>query len=287
MPYIAPEWLQRAVADFGRACKEQLQDGVGEPEAAIRPPIEKLLTTIGEHSDHQVVAHGEAPLAELGIRPDYAIRVDGAVTGYLEAKKPDLSLDPSTFRGHNKRQWEQLRDLPDLIYTPNQDPRTLPEGNRPTPHNPPNRNRIKADSNLSPSQHPSDQGVTPFRLILAAPVQVLPARPVNLMPAEVGRRPPAGGRYGSARGAVAAQLAHRDAQLLRQPGHHGGRCGGHVVRDVPQPRKRAQLHRRAQHVLPAAELPDERLISRREREVPDQLGTGRLRKPAQLRQLIL
>jgi len=76
-----------------------------------------LLTTIGEHSDHQVVVHGEAPLAELGIRPDYAIRVDGAVTGYLEAKKPDLSLDPSTFRGHNKRQWEQLRDLPDLIYT--------------------------------------------------------------------------------------------------------------------------------------------------------------------------
>jgi hypothetical protein len=117
MPYMAPQWLQRAVADFGRACKEQLQDGVGELEAAIRPPIEKLLMTIGEHSDHQVVAHGEAPLAELGVRPDYAIRVDGAVTGYLEVKKPGLSLDPSMFRGHNKRQWEQLRDLPDLIYT--------------------------------------------------------------------------------------------------------------------------------------------------------------------------
>ena len=117
MPYTVPDWLRRAVADFGRACKERLQDGVGEPEAAIRPPIENLLTTIGEHSDHQVIAHGEAPLAELGVRPDYAIRVDGAVTGYLEVKKPDLSLDPSTFRDHNKRQWEQLRDLPDLIYT--------------------------------------------------------------------------------------------------------------------------------------------------------------------------
>ena len=93
MPYAVPEWLQRAVADFGRECKDLLQGGVGEPEAAIRPPIEKLLTTIGEHSHHQVVAHGEAPLAELGVRPDYAIRVDGAVTGYLEAKKPDLSLD--------------------------------------------------------------------------------------------------------------------------------------------------------------------------------------------------
>jgi len=35
------------------------------------------------------------------------------------------------------------------------------------------------------------------------------------------------------------------------------------------------------------ELPDERLIARREREVPDQLSAGRVGKPAQLRQLIL
>ncbi len=35
------------------------------------------------------------------------------------------------------------------------------------------------------------------------------------------------------------------------------------------------------------ELPDERLIARREREVPDQLSAGRLGKPAQLSQLIL
>lgn len=54
----------------------------------------------------------------------------------------------------------------------------------------------------------------------------------------------------------------------------------------PQPRQRAQLHRRAQHVVPPAELPGEHLISRREREVPDQLSTGRLGKPPQLRQLI-
>ena len=117
MPYTVPGWLRRAVADFGRECKERLQGGVGEPEAAIRPPIEKLLTTMGSHAGKAVLPHGEASLVELGVRPDYAIRVDGAVTGYLEVKKPDLNLDPSTFRGHNKRQWEQLRDLPDLIYT--------------------------------------------------------------------------------------------------------------------------------------------------------------------------
>jgi Type ISP C-terminal specificity domain/N-6 DNA Methylase len=117
MTYRAPEWLQRAVAAFGRECKEQLQGGVSQEEAAIRPPIEHLLSAVAAQSKKTIVAHGEAPLSELGVRADYAIRVDGAVTGYLEVKKPDLSIDPATFRGHNKRQWEQLRDLPDLIYT--------------------------------------------------------------------------------------------------------------------------------------------------------------------------
>jgi hypothetical protein len=117
MSYIAPEWLKRAVAEFGRECKEQLQGGVGEQEAALRPPIEKLLMAVAARSKHTIVAHGEASLSQLRVRPDYAIRVDGAVTGYLEVKKPGLDLNPATFRMHNKQQWRQLRDLPDLIYT--------------------------------------------------------------------------------------------------------------------------------------------------------------------------
>jgi hypothetical protein len=88
-------------------------------------------------------------------------------------------------------------------------------------------------------------------------------------------------------GTVAAQRADRDAQLLRQPGHHGGRGGGHVVRDEPEPRQHAELHRHAHHVVLAPELPYERLISRPEREVPDQLSTRRLREAPQLRQLIV
>ena len=48
-----------------------------------------------------------------------------------------------------------------------------------------------------------------------------------------------------------------------------------------------ELRRHAQHVVLAPELPDERLISRPEREVPDQLSTRRLREAPQLRQLIL
>jgi hypothetical protein len=117
MSYVEPRWLQSAVAEYGRECKEQLEGGISEPEAAIRSPIEKLLGVVAAQSNRKIVTHGEAPLVESGVRPDYALRIDGVVTGYLEVKRPNLDLDPSTFRGNNKRQWEQLRDVPDLIYT--------------------------------------------------------------------------------------------------------------------------------------------------------------------------
>ncbi|MDX3239380.1 N-6 DNA methylase [Streptomyces sp. ME03-5709C] len=61
--------------------------------------------------------HDEVAVPELGVRPDYAVRVDGAVNGYIEVKKPGLSVDPETFTGRNKAQWERLRDLPNLLYT--------------------------------------------------------------------------------------------------------------------------------------------------------------------------
>lgn len=110
-------WLEQAVAEFGEACAEQLAGNVGEPEAAIRGPLEQLLRHVGVQLGRDVVLHGEAPLSGLGVRPDYAIRVDGVVTGYAEVKRPGASVDPATFQGHNSRQWSRLKDLPDLIYT--------------------------------------------------------------------------------------------------------------------------------------------------------------------------
>jgi hypothetical protein len=68
------------------------------------------------------------------------------------------------------------------------------------------------------------------------------------------RRSRAGDWYGSARGHRSRAARRPDPQLLRQPRHHGARDGGHVIRDVPQPWQRAQLHRRAQHVVPPRNL---------------------------------
>lgn len=116
MTYEAPEWLAQAVSEFGKACKERL-DGPGEPEAAIRPAIEALIRTAGTALSLHVVEHGESSLNDLQVRPDYAIRVNGVITGYVEVKKPRTDIDPDSFTGHNRIQWERLRNLPNLIYT--------------------------------------------------------------------------------------------------------------------------------------------------------------------------
>ncbi|MFF7973343.1 type ISP restriction/modification enzyme [Streptomyces sp. NPDC007905] len=110
-------WLTEAVSDFGKACKDRLS-GPGGPEAVIRRPIEDLLYTAGRrYGLKKVLWHDETRLDALGVRPDYAVQVDGAIVGYIEVKKPGLNIDPESFTGQNKRQWERLRDLPNLLYT--------------------------------------------------------------------------------------------------------------------------------------------------------------------------
>ena len=76
-------WLIGAVSDFGQAYKDKLS-GPGGPEAVIRRPIEDLLQSAGRHYGlKKVLWHDETRLDELGVRPDYAVQVDGAIIGYL------------------------------------------------------------------------------------------------------------------------------------------------------------------------------------------------------------
>lgn len=116
MTYEVPDWLAEAVSAFGEACKERL-DGTGEPEAAVRPPIEALMQATGSALSLHVVEHGESALDDLQVKPDYAIRVNGVITGYIEVKKPHTDIDPESFTGHNRSQWERLLNLPNLVYT--------------------------------------------------------------------------------------------------------------------------------------------------------------------------
>ena len=52
------------------------------------------------------------------MRPDIAIYVGGLICGYVELKAPGLGADAPKLKGeHNKKQWEKLKGLPNLIYT--------------------------------------------------------------------------------------------------------------------------------------------------------------------------
>ncbi|MER7970226.1 type ISP restriction/modification enzyme [Streptomyces sp. NPDC096080] len=117
MPEDVYGWLRDAVADFGLRCHRKLNGG-GSQEAAIRAPLEGLLATVGtHHRHHEVTWHDEYRVPDLGVRPDYAVRANGDITGYIELKRPGLSVDPATFTLHNRTQWEKLRDLPNLLYS--------------------------------------------------------------------------------------------------------------------------------------------------------------------------
>lgn len=106
----------KLVSRFGVETKQRLA-GVGEPEEALRMPIDHLMTAIGDLIGKETILDGETHLSEISSRPDFAVRVKGAVVGYLEVKQAGLSLDPASFTGHNKDQWNRLKDLPNLIYT--------------------------------------------------------------------------------------------------------------------------------------------------------------------------
>lgn len=93
------------VSAFGQATKTKLV-GPGDREAAIRAPIERLVTDVAVELGLTAVPYDEVRGTDRAVRPDYAIAVDGVITGYIEVKKPGASVDPDSFTGHNRRQWE-------------------------------------------------------------------------------------------------------------------------------------------------------------------------------------
>jgi hypothetical protein len=111
-----PSWLASVVSSFGAVCRDKLA-GPGDREAAIRAPLEGLLGAVGAHLGVPAVFHDEVRDTDRQVRPDYGVSVQGAITGYVEVKAPGKPIDPASLTGHDKRQWERQRDLPNLLYT--------------------------------------------------------------------------------------------------------------------------------------------------------------------------
>ncbi|MEU6004363.1 type ISP restriction/modification enzyme [Streptomyces sp. NPDC047197] len=113
------ERFRSIVSEFGATCKQALLHG--QKEAAIRRAVETLLVDAAGVLGLQAVLHAEVAIAAHRIRPDLAVRLGKSprnIVGYVELKSPDKSaIHPGGLNQRDRRQWEGMAKLPNLIYT--------------------------------------------------------------------------------------------------------------------------------------------------------------------------
>jgi len=107
-----------AVSVLGAAVKPKLA-GAGQPEDQMRAPLEKFLIQVAADLGLLLNPVGEHSLADLHVRADYIIEIDGAPVGYIEVKAPGKGADPTQWsvKNHDRQQWEKLKALPNVLYT--------------------------------------------------------------------------------------------------------------------------------------------------------------------------
>jgi hypothetical protein len=111
--------FRRIVSEFGATCKQALL--LGQKEAGIRRATETLLVDAAGVFGLQAVLHAEVAIAAHRIRPDLAVRIGKSprnIVGYIELKSPEKStIHPAGLNPRDRRQWEGMAKLPNLIYT--------------------------------------------------------------------------------------------------------------------------------------------------------------------------
>lgn len=120
---MSKKTVSAAVSAFGTTTKAKLANPAitGAPEDQLRGPIETLvheLAAIGGLPSGSVHLIGETSLIDIQTRPDFAVSVNNALSGFIEVKAPGKGADPRRFHDqHDKDQWAKLKSLPNLIYT--------------------------------------------------------------------------------------------------------------------------------------------------------------------------
>ena len=88
-----------------------------QPEDQLKSPVGELLRSTGELTSLTVSWRSEVHPDDIDGRPDIGVVVNGLLTGLVELKRPGSGARPEEFTGHNRRQWDRFRALPNLIYT--------------------------------------------------------------------------------------------------------------------------------------------------------------------------
>ena len=89
-------------------------DAEDQLKSHLRPFIETAAAALGFMP---VVVKTESRVADVGGRPDLGVDLRGALTGHMELKAPGRGANPNRFRGHDRQQWNNFKNLPNLIYT--------------------------------------------------------------------------------------------------------------------------------------------------------------------------
>jgi hypothetical protein len=114
--------LGEAVSRFGATLKPKFSGigATGSPEDQLRGPLDQLVQDIAGVLGGlaNVVLIGESSVRELKTRPDFAVTKQNLLVGFIEAKAPGKGADPRRFDDpHDKEQWQELKSLPNLVYT--------------------------------------------------------------------------------------------------------------------------------------------------------------------------
>lgn len=90
----------------------------GDPEDQLKIHMQPFVVESGLALGRLgVVAKTESRVADVHGRPDLGVGVREVLTGHIELKAPGHGVDPRNFRGHDHDQWQNFKNLPNLIYT--------------------------------------------------------------------------------------------------------------------------------------------------------------------------
>jgi hypothetical protein len=115
--------LAAAIAAFGAATKQKLSNRAvtGAAEDQLRAPLEELVRDLAGLLGlpvNAVCLVGETTREDISARPDYAVTLRNALIGFIELKAPGKGANPPGFKDeHDKKQWDKLKTLPNLLYT--------------------------------------------------------------------------------------------------------------------------------------------------------------------------
>ena len=113
-----PKTFAEVVARFaGVVAADFSQLIVAQPEDQLKTPVGELLRDAGQITGLDVQWRTEVTADDVDGRPDIGVTINGLLAGHVELKRPGMGARPEGFTGHNLKQWERFKALPNLIYT--------------------------------------------------------------------------------------------------------------------------------------------------------------------------